>query len=128
MTLKNFLIVVKDIEVSKAFYRDLFGLQVVTDFGGNVIMSGGLVLQEKAVWEELIERESVMGDCCAELYFEETDLEGFVKKLQQSVYDVKMIQPLIKHTWGQKVVRMYDPDGHMIEVGTPSWLWENVSE
>lgn len=23
------------------------------------------------------------------------------------------------HSWGQKVVRFYDPDGHLIEVGTP---------
>ncbi len=23
------------------------------------------------------------------------------------------------HSWGQKVVRFYDPDGNLIEVGTP---------
>lgn len=31
----------------------------------------------------------------------------------------------MKHEWGQKVVRMYDPDGHMIEIGTPGWMWES---
>lgn len=44
MRLKNVLLVVKDIEVSKAFYRELFGLQVLTDFGRNVILTEGLVL------------------------------------------------------------------------------------
>ena len=44
MRLKNTLIVVEDIERSKAFYRELFGLSVVTDFGDNVILTEGLVL------------------------------------------------------------------------------------
>ncbi|MGN0997583.1 MAG: glyoxalase, partial [Candidatus Ventricola sp.] len=26
---------------------------------------------------------------------------------------------LMTHSWGQKVVRFYDPDGNLIEVGTP---------
>ena len=37
MKLKNILIVVKDIEKSKQFYHDLFGLNVVLDNDGNMI-------------------------------------------------------------------------------------------
>lgn len=44
MKLKNVLIVVKDMEKSKKFYHDLFGLDVVLDNGGNVILTEGLVL------------------------------------------------------------------------------------
>ena len=62
MKLKNILIVVEDIERSKAFYKDLFGLSVVTDFGGNVILTEGLILQEKKVWEELIGEKSCKGN------------------------------------------------------------------
>ena len=40
MKLKNILIVVKDIEQSKRFYHDLFGLDVVLDNDGNVIFDG----------------------------------------------------------------------------------------
>lgn len=40
MKLKNILIVVKDIEKSKRFYHDLFGLDVVLDQDGNVIEVG----------------------------------------------------------------------------------------
>ena len=47
MILKNILIVVQDIEKSKQFYHDVFGLQVIRDFEENVILSEGLVLQEK---------------------------------------------------------------------------------
>lgn len=49
MKLKNVLIVVKDIEKSKKFYYNLFGLDVVLDSDGNVIMTEGLVLQEEKI-------------------------------------------------------------------------------
>lgn len=52
MKLKNILLIVNDIEKSKKFYRELFGLEVIRDFGENVILTEGLVLQERTVWEE----------------------------------------------------------------------------
>ena len=55
MKLKNILFVVNDIEKSKCFYKELFGLYVVADFGENVILSEGLVLQEKKLWQKFIE-------------------------------------------------------------------------
>ena len=45
--LKNVLIVVDDIEKSIEFYKDLFGLQVILKNEGNVILSEGLVLQDR---------------------------------------------------------------------------------
>ena len=45
MKLKKFLIVVKDIEKSKKYYHDLFGLEMVVDNDGNMILTDGLVLQ-----------------------------------------------------------------------------------
>ena len=47
--LKNVLIVVDDIEKSIEFYKDLFGLQVILQNEGNVILSEGLVLQDADV-------------------------------------------------------------------------------
>ena len=46
MKLKNVLIVVNDMERSIRFYKELFGLQVILDQDGNVIMTEGLVLQD----------------------------------------------------------------------------------
>lgn len=40
MKLKNVLIVVKDIEKSKQFYHDLFGLDMILDYDGNMIEVG----------------------------------------------------------------------------------------
>lgn len=46
MKLRNVLIVVKDIEKSKKFYHDLFGLDTILDNDGNVVLTEGLVLQD----------------------------------------------------------------------------------
>ena len=44
MRLKNVLIAVKDVEKSKEFYHALFGLDVILNQEGNVILTEGLVL------------------------------------------------------------------------------------
>ena len=119
MRLKNLLIVVEDIEKSKAFYRDLFGMHIVTDFGGNVILTEGLVLQDKKIWEKFIEREIIPENNASELYFEEKDIEAFAEKLDNYHRPITYVNRLMEHSWGQKVIRFYDPDGNLIEVGTP---------
>ena len=60
MKLKNVLIVVKDIEKSKQFYHDLFGLGVVLDNDGNVILTEGLVLQDRKIWKSFLEKEVIL--------------------------------------------------------------------
>lgn len=119
MKLKNILIVVKDIEQSIRFYKELFGLQVILDQDGNVIMTEGLVLQDAKIWKNFIQRDLVVKNHMTELYFEEPDIEGFVKKLEESEFAIEYVNELMEHSWGQKVIRFYDPDGNLIEVGTP---------
>jgi hypothetical protein len=46
-------------------------------------------------------------------------MEGFVKKLEESEFEIEYVNELMTHSWGQKVVRFYDLDGNLIEVGTP---------
>ena len=55
----------------------------------------------------------------SELYFEEPDIEQFVERLETLYPEIEYVNHLITHSWGQKVVRFYDPDGNLIEVGTP---------
>ena len=59
MKLKNILIVVTDMERSIKFYKELFGLQVILDQDGNVIMTEGLVLQDAKIWKAFIHKELV---------------------------------------------------------------------
>lgn len=116
MRLKNFLIVVNEIESAKAFYQELFGFRVVTDFGKNVILTEGLVLQEKESWEQLIETKVAFSGKDAELYFEENDMDGFLEKLENTKWHIKYVNPVMEYEWGQRVVRIYDLDNHVIEV------------
>lgn len=119
MRLRNVLIVVKDIEKSRKFYHDLFGLDMILDNDGNMILTEGLVLQDEKIWKQFLGREVLPESNACELYFEEKDIEGFVKKLEELYPDIQYVNRLMTHSWGQKVVRFYDLDGNLIEVGTP---------
>lgn len=119
MRLKNVLIAVSDIDRSIKFYKEIFGLQVILDQDGNVIMSEGLVLQDAKIWKDFLNKGLISKNNMTELYFEESDIEGFVEKLNKSEFEIEYVNELMTHSWGQKVVRFYDPDGNLIEVGTP---------
>jgi len=112
------LIAVKDMEKSKKFYRDVLELGVTQDFGANVSLTGGIFLQTADTWKNFIRKqdnEIIFGSNAAELYFEEDDIDLFIKKLGS--LNVSYVHPLIEHSWGQRAVRFYDPDNHIIEVG-----------
>ena len=124
MKLKNILIVVKDIEKSKQFYHDLFGLNPILDNDGNVILTEGLVLQDEKIWKNFLGKETVWKNNSCELYFEEKEIEAFAQKLENLYPSIEYVNRLMTHSWGQKVIRFYDLDGNLIEVGTPM----NVTE
>lgn len=119
MKLKNVLIVVKDIEKSKRFYKDLFGLDLVLDNGGNMILTEGLVLQDEKIWEKFLGKDIIPKNNSCELYFEEQNIESFIEKLESLYPDIQYVNRLMTLSWGQKVVRFYDLDGNLIEVRTP---------
>ena len=119
MKLKNVLIVVKDMEKARQFYHDLFGLDVVLDNDGNMILTEGLVLQDEKIWKQFLERDITEQSNASELNLEDRDLEAFIKKLDRLYPEIQYVNRLMTHSWGQKVVRFYDPDGNLIEVGTP---------
>ncbi len=112
------LIVVKDMDLSKKFYFDILQQTVSADFGANVILSGGFALQTMDTWVDFIDKSEAdvhLGGSAAELYFETDEMDGFISKLKR--FDIRYVHPVKEHSWGQRVVRFYDPDGHIIEVG-----------
>ena len=119
MKLKNILIVVKDIEKSRQFYHDLFGIDLVLDNDGNMILTEGLVLQDEKIWKNFLGKEIISKSNSCELYFEEQDIEAFIEKLERMYPDIEYVNRLMTHSWGQRVIRFYDLDGNLIEVGTP---------
>lgn len=117
MKYEGVCIAVKDINLAKKFYQEVFGLEVFQDYGINISF-GNLSLQQDFDWLVGIPKESVAERSHnMELYFEEDDLDGFVAKLEQR-QDIRYIGDGIKEAeWGQRSIRFYDLDGHIIEVG-----------
>lgn len=118
MKFSGTLLVVRDIGRARKLYEGLLGCAVSMDLGGYLAFTNGVALLEEKTWLRFIDRqedEVVYGANNAELYFEEHEIESFYIRLQ--VFDVELIHGLIEHSWGQRVVRFYDADGHIIEVG-----------
>lgn len=119
MKFKNVLIVVKDIKKSTNFYKELFGMEVLINNGGNVILTGGLVLQDHSIWCDFMSTPVLSNNNASELYFEEANIERFAETLDSYHEPIRYVHRLTKHSWGASVIRFYDPDGNLIEVGTP---------
>lgn len=98
MKLKNILIVVKDIERSKQFYKDLFGLDLILDNDGNMILTEGLVLQDEKIWKKFLGKDIIPKSNSCELYFEEQDIEVFTKKLECLYPDIQYVNRLMTHS------------------------------
>lgn len=113
------LLVVQDLEASRQFYSRVLGLDVLHDYGANLVLAGGLSLQTAESWLGFIGRPAEalgFGALDAELYFEEADFDGFLRKLR--VYPgIEYVHPPLEHRWGQRAVRFFDPDRHVVEVG-----------
>ena len=117
MEFRMALLAVKDVEASKTFYETLFDQTVALDLGENVTFSGGFGIQEDFARLTGIEPESVVRKSDnMELYFEVDDFDAFICRLG-TYPEVKYVHPPLKHDWQQRVVRIYDPDDHMIEIG-----------
>ena len=119
MKLKNILLAVKDIEKSRLFYHELFGLQTVLNREGNLVLTEGLVLQDEKIWKKTLGKEIISENNSCELYFEEPDIEAFVCKIEAHYPSIQYVDRLITYSWGQKMVRFYDLDSNLIEVRTP---------
>ena len=115
MRLKNVLIVVKDIEKSRQFYHDLFGLELILDNDGNMILTEGLVLQEEKYWKEFLGREIIPENNSCELYFEESDIEGFIERLEKYYPDVKYVNQIIRRAEGVQRERVGVSNRYWIE-------------
>ncbi|GGL64997.1 VOC family protein [Sporolactobacillus putidus] len=110
------LITVEDINRSRAFYEKLLQQKVKYDFGENILFESGFAIHLKSHFSNLIDnRAMIMGGNNFELYFEHDDVDAFVEKLKNN--KVELLHEAREQPWRQKVVRFYDPDKNIIEVG-----------
>jgi catechol 2,3-dioxygenase-like lactoylglutathione lyase family enzyme len=115
----TFLLVVDDISTSRVFYEKVLSQTILFDFGANIVLSGGFALQAKDVWCEFIDAsggEILKNTKNMEVYFEEDDFDAFLTHLK-ACDGINYVHEIKEYPWGQRVVRFYDPDQHIIEVG-----------
>jgi double-stranded uracil-DNA glycosylase len=111
---------VRDIGVATKFYTEVLGLAVELDFGTNVILRGGPTLWQIDPRHVITERLGVgsLNDRSVnrfELYFETDDIEAACRDVTAS--GAELLHSLHEEPWGQRTVRLFDPDRHLIEIG-----------
>ena len=82
----------------------------------NITFHGGFAIHLRSHFKELIDNKEIKNranNC--ELYFEYDDLEQMEKNLNKE--GVEFVHKIREQPWRQKVMRFYDPDDNIIEVG-----------
>ena len=118
MVFHSTVLFVRDIEVSKKFYTRILGFSVEHDFGKNVIMNNRLTLWEISP-EHIINKQlhTTNESNRFELYFETENIENVSDTLNRA--GIKFLHALHEEPWGQRTIRFFDPDYHLIEIGEP---------
>lgn len=113
------LLVVEDLKKSRRFYSEVLDQKEKLDLGENVTFEGDFALHKQSHFDKLLGVAAAghSPSICHnhELYFEDNLIEERLAKLME--HQVRLLHPIKEQPWGQRVIRFYDPDGHIIEVG-----------
>ncbi|MCL2774005.1 MAG: glyoxalase/bleomycin resistance/dioxygenase family protein [Oscillospiraceae bacterium] len=113
------IISVKDHNVSRTFYEKVLRQKVTLDLGVNIAFGNEFsVFAIQADYGGLIgvnDFNIAYKSNDHELYFEEDNFDEIVKHLEQ-FDDIIYLHTTKEYLWGQRVIRFYDPDFHIIEV------------
>ncbi len=115
------LVTTRDVAKSRNFYETLLGQKVKFDFGQNVTFEGDFAIHEETHFLSLLGKDAAQSGGGAgnnfELYFETDEIEAILRKLESE--HIEFIHGLREQPWGQRVMRLYDPDRHIVEIGEP---------
>lgn len=116
MGFKAVILVVEDVGRSRMLYEGLLGCRVEADFGiYNVGFEGGFALYKKSFFAELIGHEDFVSNAHnLAVYFEFDD----ILTLRNTIIDngFELVHDIKEQPWGQKVLRFYDYDHHIVEI------------
>lgn len=117
MPFKAIILVVEDVLKSRTLYEDLLGCKVEADFGiYNVGFEGGFALYQKALFTELISQNDIAARAHnLAVYFEFGDIVAVRDKVVANGFE--LVHDMKEQPWGQRVLRFYDYDNHIVEIG-----------
>ncbi len=109
---------VEDMARSREFYEKVLDQQVLMDHGLNVGYQAGFALWQRSSAAAALGCE-VNPDSAPqfELYFESAEIEAWGKRLSEA--GVTWVHPIVEQPWRQRVLRVADPDGYIVEIGEP---------
>lgn len=122
ITFEGPAILVADIDISRSFYTEIMGQEVLADHGPHVALKGGFSIWQAAhaigvVYKGKRTPPNTLGQDNFELYFESPNLDEAWERVEKGCKTI--IQPIEEAPWGQRGFRVHDPDGHIVEVGEP---------
>lgn len=118
MKFHSSVLFVANIKKSKDFYTRLLGFTVEYDFGNNVGLSNGLSLWEIMPHHQIAQKLNTADNSNRfELYFEHDNINEIFSILKDE--GVTFFHEIHEESWGQRTLRFFDPDNHLIEVGEP---------
>jgi catechol 2,3-dioxygenase-like lactoylglutathione lyase family enzyme len=124
MKFHSTVIFVKEISRAKDFYTRLLEFSIEHDFGKNVILNNGLTLWEIQDSHVISKGLHTDNDSTRfELYFESEDLEKVLDLLDKN--GTRFLHRIHEEPWGQRTIRFFDPDKHLIEIGEPLGVFVN---
>lgn len=113
---------VKNAGISRKFYTEIIGFTVVMDNGGmNLTFKEGFAvwqIQPDNIIPKTLDIEKITNKESAsrfELYFETENIDQIQASLKEN--NVEFLHEMNTELWGQRTIRFYDPDRHLIEVG-----------
>ncbi len=118
MKFHSSVIFVNDIEKSKDFYVRLLNQEIEHDFGKNVIFKSGLTIWEirpEHIISKALETKGSVNRF--ELYFETELIEEKHKQIKSN--NIEFLHEIHEEPWGQRTIRFFDLDKHLIEIGEP---------
>ncbi len=113
---------VKNAKEARSFYEGILELTVTGDFGGmNIMFKEGFALweiMEENIIPQILGSANIYnstGTSRFELCFETENLDSIYATLKEK--GIKFLHEINEELWGQRTIRFYDYDGHLIEVG-----------
>lgn len=114
------LITVRDINKSRKFYENVLKQEVKFDHSENIDFEGGFSIHDIEHFQSLTGKslsEKSFSKDFMELYFELDEIEELELRLKS--LNIEFVHEIQEQPWGQRVMRFYDPDKYIIEVGEP---------
>lgn len=115
MKYQGCLLAVKDIAASKHFYEKVLHQNVLMDIGTHVAFEGFSLQQGYAELIGVAENNMKEPSSNFQLYFEVENLDEVYSQIK-TVSNLQWVHEVKEYPWGQRDIRIYDPDNHIVEI------------